>query len=313
MMSHAKYLLSYLDYCRLERQLSENTLAAYRHDLSRYLELLEQRGLELLRVDSVQIATCLAHLAKLGLSARSQARWLSVVRGLHAWLAVEQYRAEDPAHVLDTPRLDRRLPEVLEPQEIEALLDVPIPALDHKHPLQHCLALRDRALLEVAYGGGLRVSELVGLEEEMLLPTEGLLRLRGKGGKERLAPLGGPGWRALDSYHAVARDTLADRTRSMERRRQARGRVFLNHLGGPLSRMAFWKILQKHLVRAGLPDNFHPHSLRHSYATHLLEGGASLRAVQELLGHADITTTRIYTHVDTAFLREEHRAHHPRA
>ena len=312
-MSHGDLMRDFLNYCRLERQLSANTMQAYKHDLGRYLEILEQRGRSVTDVDSVEIASCLGLLHELGLGARSQARWLSVVRGFHAWLAAEGHRSDDPAHVLEAPRQERRLPEVLETQEIDALLELPLPPLDRKRPLPHCLALRDRALLEVAYGGGLRVSELVGLQEGMLLPTEGLLRLRGKGGKERLAPLGAPGWRALDSYHAIARETLAARARSEERRRKARGMVFLNHLGGPLSRMAFWKILRKQLLRAGLPDSFHPHSLRHSYATHLLEGGASLRAVQELLGHADITTTRIYTHVDTAFLREEHRAYHPRA
>lgn len=308
-----RLLRRYLDHCRYERALSVNTLAAYEHDLSRYLEALPGLGLDSLSIDIRGLSRYLALVAELGLGVRSQSRAVSVIRGYHAWLAAEGLRRSDPARLLETPRLVRTLPRTLSRKEAERLLEVPLPAADARRPLPRLLALRDRALLECAYGAGLRVSELTGLGYQNLLKDEGLVRVIGKGARERIVPLGEPAWSALAEYLEQARPALAERARSEERRRLAAWKIFLNHLGGPLTRMGFWKILQRHLLRAGLSGEYHPHSLRHSFATHLLEGGASLRAVQEMLGHADITTTQIYTHVDRDFLRREHAKHHPRA
>jgi integrase/recombinase XerD len=297
-----RLLRRYLDHCRFERGLAENTLAAYEHDLLRYLEALEMLDTGPLEVDIRGLERYLVLVSELGLSVRSQSRAVSVLRGFHAWLAAEQLRSSDPG-------LIRTLPRTLSSHEMDLLLS-PLPA---ESDLQRWLALRDQALLETAYGAGLRVSELCGLGFQNLLPEEGLLRILGKGSKERVVPLGEPGWAALTRYQELARPALLARSRSAERSRAGAWRVFLNHLGGPLTRMGFWKVLQKRLTAAGLSGEFHPHSLRHSFATHLLEGGASLRAVQEMLGHADIATTQIYTHVDREFLRAEYRAHHPRS
>jgi integrase/recombinase XerD len=305
----SRLLRRYLDHCRFERGLSENTIAAYEHDLLRYFEFLEIDDLSPLEVDIRGLERFLALVSELGLSVRSQSRAVSVLRGFHAWLAGEQLRPSDPARLLETPRLIRSLPRTLTPPEMERLLEMPAAPAG---TLQDWLARRDQALLEVAYGAGLRVSELCGLGFQNLLEEEGLLRIFGKGARERVVPLGDPGWAALCAYLDQARPRLAARSRSAERGRGAAWRIFLNHLGGQLTRMGFWKVLQKRLAAAGLAGGFHPHSLRHSFATHLLEGGASLRAVQEMLGHADIATTQIYTHVDREFLRAQYRLHHPR-
>ncbi|MFA7332316.1 MAG: site-specific tyrosine recombinase [Candidatus Delongbacteria bacterium] len=308
MSDTSRLLRRYLDHCRYERGLAENTLSAYEHDLLRYFEALELQGLGPLEVDIRGLERYLVWVNELGLSVRSQSRAVSVLRGFHAWLAAENLRGSDPARLLDTPRLIRTLPRTLSADEMNRLLEVPAPGPD----LKRWLWLRDQALLETAYGAGLRVSELCSLGFQNLLPEEGLLRILGKGAKERVVPLGSPAWDALKEYQELARPGLVARSRSAERSRGAAWRLFLNHLGGPLTRMGFWKILQKRLAEAGLTGEFHPHSLRHSFATHLLEGGASLRAVQEMLGHTDIATTQIYTHVDREFLRTQYRAYHPR-
>jgi len=301
----------FIEACRFDRGLAANTLEAYARDLRRYNEILQQLGHNPRTVDLAGIGECITLAAEQGLAARSLARAVSVIRGFHAWLAAEGIREDDPTRLLEAPRLDRSLPRTLSVAELERLLDPPLPETDRR-PLRRWLALRDRAALECAYGAGLRVSELVGLEFQNLKPDEGLIRVFGKGARERIVPLGAPGWKALEEYIAEARPALLGRARDPRRRREAAGRVLLNHLGGGLNRMGFWRILRRNLEAAGLSTEYHPHSLRHSFATHLLEGGASLRAVQEMLGHSDITTTRIYTHVDREFLREEHRAHHPR-
>lgn len=309
-MADANRLLRrYLDHCRYERGLSENTLSAYEHDLLRYLEALDLQGSSALEVDIRGLERYLALVHELGLSVRSQSRAVSVLRGFHAWLCAEHLRPSDPARLLDTPRLIRTLPRTLSQRDMLKLLEAP-PV--EAGTLQEWLQQRDQALLEVAYGSGLRVSELCGLGFQHVLEQEALLRVFGKGAKERVVPLGEVGWHALRIYLTNARPQLVARCKSAERARQGAWRIFLNHLGGPLTRMGFWKLLQKRLAMAGLAGEFHPHSLRHSFATHLLEGGASLRAVQEMLGHADIATTQIYTHVDREFLRRQYRQHHPR-
>jgi integrase/recombinase XerD len=288
--------------CRFERGLADNSLDAYERDLRRYATWLALRDLELPAVSRDTLSDFLSELRDTGLATRSLARAVSVLRGFHGWLAAEGKLPLDPAELLESPRLGRDLPEVFEAVEIEALI-----AAAQATPAP--LGLRDTALLETAYGAGLRVSELVGLSADQVLRQEELLRITGKGSKERLVPLGRLGWQALDRWITEGRPQLLARRRSGP---APGGILFLNARGGPLTRMGFWKILRRHVLASGLPPSCHPHSLRHSFATHLLEGGADLRAVQEMLGHADIATTRIYTHVDRAFLREEHRACHPR-
>jgi len=309
MADASRLLRRYLDHCRFERGLSENTLSAYEHDLERYLEALELQGSSALEVDIRGLERYLALVHELGLSVRSQSRAVSVLRGFHGWLCAEQLRPSDPARLMETPRLIRTLPRTFTQREMERLLAAPPTEAASS---QAWLLERDQALLEVAYGAGLRVSELCGLGFQHVLEEEGLLRIFGKGAKERVVPLGEPGWAALRCYLTGGRHHLMARCKSAERARQGAWRIFLNHLGGPLTRMGFWKLLQKRLTLAGLDGDFHPHSLRHSFATHLLEGGASLRAVQEMLGHTDIATTQIYTHVDRDFLRRQYRLHHPR-
>ncbi|MCB1048348.1 MAG: tyrosine recombinase XerD [Calditrichaeota bacterium] len=288
--------------CRFERGLSDNSLDAYERDLRRFTSWLAENDMELESVTRRTLSDYLGVLRDLGLAARSLARAISVLRSFHGWLAAEGKLPQDPAELLESPRLGRDLPEVFEAHEIETLIHA---AMAGKPPL----ALRDTALFECAYGAGLRVSELVGLTLGQMLRADELLRITGKGAKERLIPLGRMGWKALDDWLALGRPVLLARA-GLERK--GSDTVFLNARGGPLSRMGFWKILRKYLLACDLPRECHPHSLRHSFATHLLEGGASLRAVQEMLGHSDITTTRIYTHVDRAYLKEEHRACHPR-
>ncbi len=289
--------------CRFDRGLGDNSLDAYAGDLRRYLDWLSDRSTPLHSVTRELLGEHLAYLRDLGLAARSRSRTLSVLRSFHGWLAAEGRLPADPAELLRSPRLSRELPDVFSREELLRLLE----AARQGRPE---LALRNTALLECAWGAGLRVSELVGLEQRNLLPAEGLLRIFGKGAKERIVPLGAPGWKALEAWNRQGRSLLLRKARDPK---ASADRVFLNVRGGPLSRMGFWKVLRKLLLEAGLPKELHPHSLRHSFATHLLEGGASLRAVQEMLGHSDIETTRIYTHVDRAFLKEEHRHHHPRA
>jgi integrase/recombinase XerD len=228
------------------------------------------------------------------------ARRRSTLRGFHAFLARVGHRLDDPVALLPPPRRGRRLPHALTTDEIEALLAQP----EGDSPL----ALRDRAMLELAYASGLRVSELCGLAAGDLDLAARVLTVTGKGDKQRVVPFGRAALRALRDWLERGRPPLAARAR-----RGRAGALFLNARGGPLGRMGWWKILRGHARRAGLATRVHPHALRHSFATHLLEGGADLRVVQELLGHASVTTTAIYTHLDRGYLREVHRQFHPRS
>jgi len=290
-------LEAFLDELRTGRRLSPRTLDAYARDLRDYAEFALAHGL---RQWSDATPTLLggyfAILLKRGLSGATVARRRSALRGFHAHRVRQGAQATDPAAELPAPRRERRLPHALPIEEIERLLAQP----EGEGPL----ALRDRALLEVAYASGLRVSELVGLTRDRIDLRELALTVAGKGDKERTVPFGRAARQALEAYLDRARPPLCARARH--------DRVFVNARGGPLSRMGFWKILRGHARAAGIASRVHPHALRHSFATHLLEGGADLRAVQELLGHASIATTSIYTHLDRGYLREVHRSFHPR-
>lgn len=282
----------------IERDASAHTLDAYDRDVQRYLEHLAERGVARLADAKVaDVVSWLECLDALGLAARSRARALSAVRGLHRWACETGDAKTDPTREVGGPRLPRGLPRALSAGDVERLLDAVDPT--------HALAERDRALFELMYSCGLRASEVLALRVESLDVGESLLRVVGKGDKERIVPVGGPALEAVLSY----RDGL--RPRLVAGKIEAA--LFVNARGGALSRMGLWKILRRTALRAGLADRVTPHVLRHCFATHLLQGGADLRAVQELLGHADIRTTQIYTHLEREQLVQLHRAHHPRS
>ena len=297
-VDRAFWLEGFRDYLSLEAGHSRNTVDAYLRDLRRMGEFALARGVrEPGAVTRTHLRDFVYLLKDLGLSAATIRRSVSAIRTYYGFLAGEGRVRNDPSDRLETPRRGRVLPDTLTVAEVESL--VAAPGLDDP------LAWRDRALLELAYGAGMRVSELCGLGITDLLLTEGLVRVFGKGSKERLVPLGRNTIGAVSVYLHQLRPTL-DRGRGA-------GRVLLNARGEPLSRVGAWGIVRRSAERAGIRKRVTPHTLRHSFATHLLEGGADLRAVQEMLGHADLSTTQIYTHVDREYLRSVHRQFHPRA
>ncbi|MCC6349026.1 MAG: tyrosine recombinase [Candidatus Eisenbacteria bacterium] len=290
-------LEAWLDEVRKGRRLSPRTVDAYRRDLEDYRTFACSHHLAGWGEANVTFVDgYFASLQRRGLSAATVARRRSTLRGFHSFLARVGGHTDDPVAVLPAPRRERRLPHALALGDIERLLAQP--------GGDSTLALRDRAMLELAYACGLRVSELVGLERATVDLHERSLTVTGKGDKQRLVPFGRAAARALAAWLEHGRPRLAARARH--------DRVFCNARGGPLSRMGWWRILRGHARRAGIATRVHPHALRHSFATHLLEGGADLRIVQELLGHASVTTTAIYTHLDRGYLREVHRQFHPR-
>lgn len=291
----------YLDHLRVERALSENTLAAYARDLGKFLSFAEARSVnDVSGLDLGLLSAWLGALAKAGLSARSSARHLSAVRGLMQFLAREGLLQNDPTTRSARPRFGRRLPRALDEREMLALIEAPGD--------KSLRALRDRAMLSLAYAAGLRVSELVGLKLGDVDFERGVVAAFGKGGKRRLVPLGDI---ALD--HLSAYLDARERAASGKGVLRARDAVlFLSPRGGPLTRQAFWKIVRRTARGAGIRGDVHPHQLRHSFATHLLAGGADLRSVQTLLGHSDIATTEIYTHVSGDQVKRAHRRSHPR-
>lgn len=281
----------------VERGVAAATLDAYGRDLRGYVDFLRSRRARARagEVDREDVRAALADLRRRGLRPSSVARHLASIRAFHRFLEEEGCAQGNPATVVQAPRQWRRLPRPLPVPDIERLLAAP----DTRTPL----GLRDRAMLEFAYATGVRVSELVSFPVSALHESLEVVLVRGKGSKERLVPIGSHALRAVRDYRESARPRL-DRSRRAE--------LFLNARGGKLTRMGFWKLLRKHVRAAGITRPVSPHTLRHSFATHLLEGGADLRAVQEMLGHADIATTQIYTQVDREMLREVHRTFHPR-
>jgi len=300
-------LRTYLDHLAVERGLAANTLSSYRRDLRRYAEFLTESGLE--DLDGVTEATVSAFLMRLRegdpdhppLSATSAGRTVVAVRGFHRFCVSDGLAASDPAAGVRPPAPARRLPKALPLADVEAILEA-------AGSPGTVLALRDRALLEVLYGTGARISEAVGLDVDDLDRVEGTALLRGKGGKDRLVPVGSYALAAVEAYLTRARPELASVGTS-----ERAGAMFLNARGGRLSRQSAWTVLVKAADRAGVTRDVSPHTLRHSFATHLLEGGADVRVVQELLGHASVTTTQIYTLVTVDNLREVFAAAHPRA
>jgi integrase/recombinase XerD len=290
-------LSGFLDALRVEAGLARNTLLAYRGDLRRFLAFAAERGAR--RWDALGSELAIEHLEALraaGAAEASVARALSALRTCLRHQVREGVLAADPLARLEGPRLARTLPHVLDPLAVERLLAV---------PGEGWQALRDRALLEVLYACGARIGEAVGLETAALEPSLRVLSLTGKGGKTRIVPLGKRAREALQRWLQLGRPVVLRGRRSQ--------RVFLSRSGRPLERTSGWRIVKAHALRAGLPGDVSPHWLRHSFASHLLEGGADLRAVQEMLGHASIATTEIYTHVDAEHVRSLHRLYHPRS
>lgn len=299
MVEHVREYLSFLE---LEKNAARNTVASYGLDLKRYCEFLQRHRVA--TPDDVtdrHTAGFLRELRDKGLSPRSVTRSLSAIKGFHRYLLGDGVTQRDPVSSVEPPKLPKTLPAVLSTAEVDRILEQPSASPDDRKNLW----VRDRAILETLYATGVRVSELIGIRQGDLFAAEGLLRVFGKGSKERLVPVGGSALRWIARYRTDCRPLLARRGRSEDG-------LFLNHRGTPMTRMAVWKIVHANTAKAGVERDVHPHTFRHSFATHLLEGGADLRAVQEMLGHADIATTQIYTHIDREYLKEVHRTFHPR-
>ncbi|MGF3057548.1 site-specific tyrosine recombinase XerD [Microbacterium sp. YY-01] len=290
----------YVRHLTIERGLSEHTLAAYQRDLDAYVAWLQGEGIDdpaLVTADTVGRFIADRASAEPAPAASSLARLQSSVRGLHRFLVREGVVDDDPTHRMRPPKVGRNLPRALTIEQVERLLAAPSP--------DEPVGIRDRALLELLYATGARVSEVVNLDVDDVSHAE-LLRLRGKGNKERIVPVGSFARAALDAYLTRVRPTLAAKGR-------ASARLFLGVRGAPLSRQSVWLIIRDAAEKAQVNADISPHTLRHSFATHLLQGGADVRVVQELLGHASVATTQIYTHISVDALRDVYATSHPRA
>ena len=294
------YLKGFKAYLQLERSMSDNTVQAYIRDmemLQRHVET-EYEGLAPEKVQLQHLQSLMQTIAELGLSVATQARVLSGIKSFYSYLLLEEVIHTDPTDMLEAPKLKRSLPHVLSVEEIEQL----IAAIDHSKPD----GVRNRAMLEVMYSCGLRVSELTSLRLTGLYLDVGYIKVIGKGDKERLVPIGDAAIKHIRLYTTHVRAMMGNIKKGQE------DFVFLSKLGSSLSRVMVFLILKDLTKKAGIVQNIHPHTLRHSFATHLVEGGADLRAVQEMMGHKSITTTEIYTHLDRTYLRETLEKYHPR-
>ena len=290
---------TFLNYLTLERNFSGNTRASYLNDLGRYLAWLHEGGVKPEEAAPGDIRKFIEELHEIGLEASSVARNISAIRSFHKFLLTERLAAMNPAENIHQPKLARYLPSVLTVEEMTALLDAPL----RRHPTGNFM-LRDKAMLEFLYATGVRVSELLGLSRLSLHMDDGFVRVFGKGSKERLVPIGQTAISWMKRYLEELRPGMTSPA--------SYDTIFLNSRGGKLSRMAAWNIVRQHAVIAGIEKPISPHTFRHSFATHLLEGGADLRVVQEMLGHSSIIATQIYTHIDRSFIKEVHKTFHPR-
>ncbi|MBC8214765.1 MAG: site-specific tyrosine recombinase XerD [Candidatus Marinimicrobia bacterium] len=302
-----QFAKEFLLHLQFERRLSNNTVQAYWNDLRRYTDFLndeckieDPKNIMLSHVrkyvkwlNQIQVQ----NTENTGLKSSSINRTFSSIRGFHDYLIQQNISTKDPTNILEPPKLEKKLPIVLSVEEIDRI----IKSVD----LEKKISLRDRALLSLLYASGLRVTELVKLKLTNILQEEQLIRVIGKGDKERIVPIGGRALKHLSEYVEAVRPVLA-------RKGNSRGYIFLNQRGTPLTRMTVWNIIKENTIKAGIKKKISPHTFRHSFATHLLEGGADLRAVQEMLGHVDISTTQIYTHLDKHTLKEIHQECHPR-
>ncbi|MDR6122503.1 integrase/recombinase XerD [Bacillus sp. SLBN-46] len=293
-------LKDFMHFLIVEKGLAKNTIVSYERDLKSYLHYLKnvESFLSLNDVQRIHIVHFLGFLKEQGKSSKTLARHIASVRAFHQFLLRDKATDQDPSVLIETPRLEKSLPKVLSLQEVEVLLETP-KQKDH-------YGIRDKAMLELLYATGIRVSELISLDIENVHLTMGFVRCIGKGNKERIIPIGRTASDSIKLYLDTGRPQFV----SKKHREQA---LFLNHQGNRLTRQGFWKILKKLTKEAGIEKELTPHTLRHSFATHLLENGADLRAVQEMLGHADISTTQIYTHVTKTRLKDVYSKFHPRA
>jgi integrase/recombinase XerD len=292
-----EFIDGFLDYLSVERGLSANTIISYRKDLQLYAGFLQKNGISSLGAVSRSMITDFMLAQKgSGIAANSISRRLAAIRMLHRFLARERITSADPSGLIDSPKLWKKIPQTLSLSEVEALIAQP--------PSRGTQGIRDRAVLETLYATGMRVSEAAGLKLDSLNLEVGFLRCIGKGNKERVIPLGRKATHILKRYIEESRPKIL-KGRDSEY-------LFLSRLGKRFSRQSLWKLVKKYARQAGIKKPMKPHILRHSFATHLLERGADLRSVQEMLGHADISTTQIYTHVDSGRLKAVHQKFHPR-
>jgi integrase/recombinase XerD len=287
----------FLESLVAEKGVSPNTVAAYRRDLTKLSSFANDKNIDIIMLQSADLSEFIATIRQAGLGARSVGRLLSAMRQFYRFLLSEKEIHDDPTAILVSPKMPQTLPEVLTYEDVQAVLDAP--------DLDKPLGLRDKAMLEVMYATGMRVSELVGLSiEQLRFDMMPYLIVMGKRNKERIIPLGAQAYDHLQNYVQKARKAILKRKQS--------NYLFVTARGGKMSRKTFWVAIKRHALTAGISKTIYPHKLRHSFATHLLEGGADLRAVQTLLGHSDISTTQIYTHVNKERLRQLYEKTHPR-
>lgn len=292
------FLKEYLATLKIEKNLSENTINSYKNDLTSFLDFLNQNRIDdLADVQTTHLSSFFKMLKNAGLNETSAARYFSSLKGFFKYLAKNDYIKSNPVERISPPKISRRLPEVLNVREINAILDQP--------DSTDTIGIRDKAILELFYACGTRISELINIKVNDLFLKEEVIRVFGKGSKERLIPIGSSAIKWIEEYLQKSRPLLAKSHKSQNY-------LFLNQRGTKFSRMGIWKIVNYYAKRAGIEKNVHPHTFRHSFATHLIEGGADLRAVQEMLGHSDISTTQIYTHIDRDYIKLVHKKFHPR-
>lgn len=293
-----QFITEYITVLTLEKNLSENTALSYKNDITQFLTYMEEVGIkDLNNITSQSITEFLKHQREQGYESSTTARYLSSLKGFFSYIQNAGYIESDPSEALVSVKTSRKLPVVMSVEEIDRIFEQP--------DTGDKLGLRDRTMLEVLYSCGLRVSELINLKVSDIFFEEEVVRIFGKGSKERIVPIGSSAIKWLKKYLIEGRPLLVKRAVS-------ENIVFLNLRGKKMSRMGLWKIIDKYVKSAGIKKEIHPHSFRHSFATHLVEGGADLRAVQEMLGHASISTTQIYTHIDRNYIKQVHHDFHPR-
>jgi len=292
------FLKEYLAHIKLEKNLSQNTVSSYKIDINAFISFLKDSGIDdPSDISSEHIGSFFKTLKELGLLGSSSARYFSSLKGFFLYLLKNKYIVKNPIEKITAPRISKKLPGVLDVNEVEKILSAP--------DANDKLGLRDKAMLELFYACGTRVSELINIKVNDLFFEDEIIRVFGKGSKERLIPVGSSAVKWVGEYLKKSRPLLMKKSKS-------ENNLFLNSRGSKLSRMGIWKIIDRYVKQAGIEKDVHPHTFRHSFATHLLEVGADLRAVQEMLGHADISTTQIYTHIDRDYIKQVHKQYHPR-
>jgi len=292
------FIKEYLTYLKLEKNLAENTIKSYQTDINSFFNfLIDKRIKDLNNINTKNLNDFFVVLKKVGLQPSSASRYYSSLKGFFKYLYLSGYIKNNPTEKIRAPKTSKKIPQVLSIEEIDEIFSKP--------DVKNKFGLRDRTILEVLYACGLRVSELITLKISDLHLNESVISVFGKGSKERIVPIGRSAIKWLKKYLLESRPLLEKKSKSLNY-------VFLNTRGTKLSRMGIWKIIEQYVSEANIMKDVHPHTFRHTFATHLLEGGADLRAVQEMLGHSNLSTTQIYTHIDREFIKQEHKLYHPR-